>query len=194
MKAFGQVALESRPPQAATDLLKATPSALRLCQVGLLLRERNGAKLKCKKVKQFNNIKKTRFKHAMALQNIAIFFFSVNTVLISTNHNKSSVFTCTVYWRKCTKCDAPTGRSVLRWKKCPVPYALKASQVSLKGGSTISALRRLDASSHDGSQEHNVPMMSQWHHPSTSFTTDWDGEIVCLSSAESVKYTGWDLK
>lgn len=92
MKAFGQVALESRPPQAATDLLKATPSALRLCQVGLLLRERNGAKLKCKKVKQFNNIKKTRFKHAMALQNIAIFFSGEYGADINQSQQKQCVY------------------------------------------------------------------------------------------------------
>lgn len=131
----------------------------------------------------------------MALQNIAIFFFfGEYGADINQSQQKQCVYMYSILKEMYKMWRPDRLRSVLRWKKCPVPYALKASEVSLKGGSTISALRRLDASSHDGSQKHNMPMMSQWHHPSTSFTTDWDGEIVCLSSAESVKSTGWDLK
>lgn len=60
----------------------------------------------------------------MALQNIAFFLWWIRCWKQSIT--TKAVFTCTVFWRKCTKCDALTGRrSVSRWRKVSSVVLLK---------------------------------------------------------------------
>lgn len=109
------------------------------------------------------------------------FFPPMNTVLITTHRNKSSVFTCTVYWRKCTKCDALTGRSVSRWK---VSIVVRSQSLQSLFKGAIPPFQPSGVLTHNGCKKkqtkNNVPVMLHWHHPSSSLRDrNCNVSVVC---------------